>query len=103
MVRRRGVMRTSFLVFLTFCVFACGSSPDQGDGGTNPDGGAPPGDAGDGATSASKVIFVIPMENQDQTAIVGNTTDAPYINGTLLPAYASASNFGDELPSLVSE
>lgn len=41
------------------------------------------------------------MENQDYSKVIGSTTNAPYINGTLLPAYASASNFQDELPLLV--
>lgn len=48
-------------------------------------------------------VFVITMENHDASQIYGNTTDAPYINGTLMPNYARATNFNDELPSLVSE
>ncbi|HEX3528764.1 MAG TPA: alkaline phosphatase family protein [Thermoanaerobaculia bacterium] len=48
-------------------------------------------------------VFVIAMENHDASEIYGNTTDAPYINGTLLPSYAHATNFNDELPTLVSE
>jgi phosphatidylinositol-3-phosphatase len=47
-------------------------------------------------------VFVIPMENEPSSMIYGNTTDAPYIN-SLIPTAASASNFGDELPSLPSE
>jgi hypothetical protein len=106
-------MRARSLVFLAVFVMACGSSPDQGgDAGTNPDGGGG-GDGGTqsdggtqtdgGTTTGPKVVFVIPMENQDQTKIIGNTTDAPYINGTLVKSYATASNFGDELPALLSE
>lgn len=53
--------------------------------------------------SVIKYVFVIPMENRDSSKIYGNTSDAPYINGTLIPAYARATNFGDELPSLPSE
>lgn len=53
--------------------------------------------------SLHKYIFVITMENHDASQIYGNTTDAPYINNTLIPAYAHATNFNDELPSLVSE
>ncbi|HTQ03213.1 MAG TPA: alkaline phosphatase family protein [Polyangiaceae bacterium] len=50
------------------------------------------------ATSAViKHVFVIALENHDSTQIYGNGTDAPYINGTLLPAYAHATNFNDEL------
>jgi hypothetical protein len=48
-------------------------------------------------------VFVITMENHDGSQIYGNTTDAPYINGTLIPGYARATNFNDELPSLASE
>jgi hypothetical protein len=48
-------------------------------------------------------VFVITMENHDASQIYGNTTDAPYINSTLIPSYARATNFNDELPSLVSE
>jgi hypothetical protein len=55
------------------------------------------------AASAIKVIFVIAFENHDANQIYGNSKDAPYINDTLLPAYAHATNFADELPSLESE
>jgi phospholipase C len=54
-------------------------------------------------TSLIKHVFVIAMENHDASQIYGNTTDAPYINNTLLPKYAKSSNFNDELPSLASE
>jgi phosphatidylinositol-3-phosphatase len=53
--------------------------------------------------SLHKYIFVIAMENHDANQIYGNTTDAPYINNTLMATYARATNFNDELPSLVSE
>jgi hypothetical protein len=53
--------------------------------------------------SAIKVVFVIAMENHDAGEIYGNTKDAPYINNTLMPAYAHSTNFTDELPSLPSE
>jgi len=37
-------------------------------------------------------------------SIYGNTPSAPYLNGTLIPAYAKASNFVDPLPiGIVSE
>jgi hypothetical protein len=42
-------------------------------------------------------VFVIAMENHDSTQIYGNTTDAPYLNNTLIPAYAHATNFTDPL------
>src|ERR1700744_2833230 len=42
-------------------------------------------------------VFVIAMENHDSTEIYGDTTDAPYINNTLIPSYAHATNFNDPL------
>jgi hypothetical protein len=53
--------------------------------------------------SIHKYVFVIAMENHDANQIYGNTTDAPYINNTLIPQYAHTTNFTDELPSLASE
>ncbi len=57
------------------------------------------------AAAKIKTIFVIVMENTDADSaaphvpfIYGNTTSAPYINGELIPDYAIASNFTDELP-----
>ncbi len=55
-----------------------------------------------GSGAATPHVFVIPMENQSIGAIYGSG-HAPYINGTLLPQYASADNFADELPGLPSE
>ncbi|HEV7508571.1 MAG TPA: hypothetical protein VGS07_27060 [Thermoanaerobaculia bacterium] len=52
------------------------------------------------AASAAPIlqhVFVIAMENHDSTQIYGNTTDAPYINNTLIPAYAHSTNFNDTL------
>ncbi|MFL6263484.1 MAG: alkaline phosphatase family protein [Thermoanaerobaculia bacterium] len=42
-------------------------------------------------------VFVIAMENHDASQIYGNTTNAPYINNTLIPGYAHATNFNDPL------
>jgi phosphatidylinositol-3-phosphatase len=78
------------------------SAPD----GTVAD-GAPSGDAasydgcpspnmGSAASSAVKYVFVIALENHDSTEILGSSS-APYINNTLVPCYASASNFNDPL------
>jgi hypothetical protein len=71
-------------------------------------GGEAPFDETDEVTAAAtssviKYVFVIAMENHDASQIYGNTTDAPYINNTLMPSYARATNFNDELPSLASE
>ncbi len=118
-------MRSRSIVFLALCAIACGSSTDQGDAGNTPDDGgtttdgSPQNDAAqnhdsgtqtDGSTQndsgpppPSKVVFVIPMENKAQTQIYGDTTDAPYINNTLMVAYPHTTMFGDELPALDSE
>lgn len=76
------------------------------DSGTNNDSGSGS-DSGNGNDSGmmakDKPIFVIPMENKSSAMIYGNMTNAPYINGTLIPAYAHTTMFGDELPSLNSE
>ncbi len=58
------------------------------------------------ASGASVIqhVFVIAMENHDSTQIYGDSTDAPYINNTLIPSYAHATNFNDPLAlSLPSE
>lgn len=76
----------------------------NGDSDTNKDSGSGS-DAGtdSGMMPKDKPIFVIPMENKSSAMIYGNMTSAPYINGTLIPAYAHTTMFGDELPSLNSE
>jgi hypothetical protein len=82
-----------------------GTQTDGGtgtDSGTKTDAGTEGGTTSDGG-GGGKVVFVIPMENKAQAQIYGDTTDAPYINGTLLPKYASTSDFTDELPALDSE
>jgi hypothetical protein len=48
-------------------------------------------------SSVIKHVFVIAMENHDASQIYGNTTNAPYINNTLIPAYAHSTNFNDAL------
>lgn len=50
-----------------------------------------------------KHVFVIAMENTSADQIYGNTTLAPYLNGSVLPRYAHATNFRDRLPTLPSE
>jgi hypothetical protein len=63
--------------------------------------GEPPEDVeevtGAATSSVIKHVFVIAMENHDASSIYGDTTDAPYINNTLIPTYAHATNFNDEL------
>jgi hypothetical protein len=50
------------------------------------------------APADTPVVFVVAMENSDAVNIYGNTTDAPYLNNTLMQRYATASNFQDALP-----
>ncbi len=104
------------LPWMFVVVAACSSSAsNQPDGGNPPGGDAPhpivdapslPADTAIISDSnlppGARTIFVIPLENKGAGQIIGNTTDAPYIN-SLLATSASASNFGDELPALVSE
>ena len=52
---------------------------------------------------AIKHVFVISMENRDADVIYRDASKAPYIHDTLLPNYAHATNFVDELPGLPSE
>ncbi len=42
-------------------------------------------------------VFVIAMENRDSSQVYGNTTSAPYLNGTLVTTYARSTNFNDPL------
>lgn len=89
------------LVLLGACGSSSGSSTDANGGG---DSSTPSdGPSSDGALLPNaRTIFVIPMENEPSSAIYGNTTDAPYING-LLASAAHTTMFIDELPALVSE
>jgi phosphatidylinositol-3-phosphatase len=50
-----------------------------------------------GAASVIKHVIVIAMENTDAKEIYGNVKRAPYINGTLMPNYARATDFNDPL------
>jgi phosphatidylinositol-3-phosphatase len=47
-------------------------------------------------TSVIKHVFVIAMENHDASEVYGSSS-APYINKTLIPAYAHSTNFNDDL------
>lgn len=50
------------------------------------------------AASTIKTVIVIAMENTDADQIYNKPASAPYINGTLMPIAARASNFNDPLP-----
>ena len=102
-------------IWLLVAATACGSSSNpgtvdgSGGGGQDGNGGGsgsnnPGRDSGvqmDSAMNGVGTIFVIPMENESSTLIYGNTTYAPYINNTLIPMAAQATNFTDELPALL--
>src|SRR5439155_1128670 len=77
------------------CVIAGVDAPGSGSGSGSAD-------APTGTASKIDTIFVIPLENKADTAIYGNMTDAPYINGLFMTAN-HATKFQDELPSLDSE
>ncbi len=113
-------MKYASYLILSICAIGCGSPADQGGDAAAPDAASDTGSGSDAATGSdagqdaalpgkdggptpSTVVFVIPMENRPQSAIYGNNADAPYINGTLMTAYAHTTNFNDELPSLMSE
>jgi len=55
------------------------------------------------AASVIKHVFVITMENKDARQIYGHPELAPYINNTLMPGSARATNFIDPLLKLDSE
>lgn len=92
------LMSATMLAGVAVAALGCSAASDGGDD-------EPSTAAEENAVTSSviKHVFVIPMENKSSSAIYGNKTYAPYINGTLLPSYAHATAFGDELPSLDSE
>lgn len=67
-------------------------------GGSVPGGTTSPGDAGPRGAGPIGQVFVVAMENENLGQIYGDATDAPYINGTLIPTGARATDFIDELP-----
>jgi hypothetical protein len=96
-------MKTATLLCLVLA--ACSSDHRGMNSGGDDDVDAPgPGsaDASVDAPQRIQTIFVIPLENKADTAIYGNTSDAPYINGLFATAN-HATMFKDELPSLDSE
>lgn len=77
---------------------ACGQSRDTSHDACPSE---PPALAPDAATHALKTVFLIVLENADWSTFEGNPS-APYLNQTLLPAFAHASNYrnGGVHPSL---
>ena len=93
LVRTLSLLAASLLV-------ACGASTSSGShagGGSGGNAGASGAQADGSATGHLRHVIVITMENHDESSIIGSA-DAPYINGTLLRDYASASSFVDVLP-----
>jgi hypothetical protein len=89
----------ALLLGLGLASSACGG----GGGGVASSGPAPaPRAAPDGGGASRPFIFVIAMENHSSAGIYGSAS-APYINGVLLPQYAHAADFEDELPGVPSE
>lgn len=99
----RGDVWAMKAALLSVLLVACGggssSNPDASSGGDADS--ASGGDAAVDAPVNARTIFVIPMENESASAIYGDTTDALYINNTLVPMSAYATMFGDDLPSAV--
>jgi hypothetical protein len=79
-----------------------GRTVDARDGGAPREAGIGGAPADAAPATARPHVFVVAMENHDAASIYGSAR-APYINGSLLPAGASAANFVDELPSAPSE
>ncbi|MFL5319296.1 MAG: alkaline phosphatase family protein [Myxococcaceae bacterium] len=63
-------------------------------------GGAGGGSGADGGFAGIPYVFVIAMENKNDTGIYGNA-GAPYINNTLMEQYGHATNYTDNLPSYI--
>lgn len=62
------------------------------------DGGEPARDVSGAPRAPIEHVFVIALENHDVGSIIGNDSDAKFINDELLAKYASAANFVDRLP-----
>ncbi len=73
---------------------AGGGATAAGSGGAGT-GGDGVGGTGGTTPSAIQVVFVVALENHDPGEVIGNTTDAPYLNG-LVDSYASAAKFLDQ-------
>ena len=87
------------LLLLIACGGGSSSNPDASSGGDADS--ASGGDAAVDTPVNARTIFVIPMENESASAIYGDTTDAPYINNTLVPMSAYATMYTDPLPGAI--
>jgi len=91
-----GALVSSCLAFFPLSLVGCSSSDETGQkGAASTDGSGP--------RARVRTVFLILMENKEWSEIK-DSTDAPYINGTLLPAASVAENYkgaksGDLHPS----
>lgn len=104
-------MRIAIFTSLALALAACSSSPTTSgsssgsstSGGTSStSGGSTSGGSTSGSTSGSsgttggghlQTVFTIVMENANWDAFQGNTAQAPYLNNTLLPMSAYATQY----------
>ncbi|HVZ85584.1 MAG TPA: alkaline phosphatase family protein [Polyangia bacterium] len=89
-----GIGKVTFAALLIGAA-GCGGAAAGGRAGGA--GGA--GNATGGAPARIAQVFIVAMENENIGQIYGNSSEAPYINGTLLPQFAHATGFTDELPA----
>ncbi|MCU1474569.1 PKD domain-containing protein [Amnibacterium sp.] len=83
--RRRPVARVALCATVTLALAACPAAVQLASAAPAP---------------GAQHVFVVMMENTDWSAVKGNP-DFPYVNGTLLPNYASADDYNTGLhPSL---
>lgn len=93
MKHRSFVRNGSAILLASLALLGCSQGPTQADDSENTLAGT----AAPLTGSVIQHVFVIAMENHDSSQIYGNTSSAPYINNTLIPNYARATNFNDEL------
>jgi phospholipase C len=84
----------------------CGPGSSSGTPAPVPDGAAAAADAAVRGGEAGRAqslahVFVVAMENENVSQVYGDDADAPYINLTLIPAYARATEFVDQFSASV--
>jgi hypothetical protein len=86
-------MRATFSTAVVTAAAACASPLPSAAGNSDPAAcSAQPSLAADAGTHALKTVFVIVLENKAWSEIEGNPA-APYMNGTLLPQFAHATDY----------
>lgn len=74
---------------------ACGGTASNA--ATSHSDAAPTSSTGSTGSTTVAQVFVVAMENENIAQIYGNSAEAPYINQTLIPTSARATEFIDEL------